>query len=58
MQQVQRICSFCQEGKNIRNDFLNHQLDLQGLFTALNVRPHQHMVQCDQVKGACNVTPV
>ena len=44
--------------RNIRNDFLNHQLDLQALFRALNVRPHKHMVQCDPVKGACNVTSV
>ena len=58
MHHLQRICSFHWEGNNIRNDFLNHQLDLQGLFRALNVRPHKHMVQCDQVKGACNVIPV
>ena len=50
--------SFCGEFNNIRNDFLSHQLDLQGLFRALNVRPRKHIVQCDQVKGACNVTPV
>ena len=58
MQHLQRMCSFCWEYNNIRNDFLGHQLYLQGLFRALNVRPRKHMVQCDQFKGACNVTPV
>ena len=42
----------------MRNDFVSHQFDLQGLFRALNVRPRKHMVQCDEVNGACNVTPV
>ena len=28
------------------------------LQTTLIIRPHKHMVQCDQVKGACNVTPL
>ena len=58
MQHLQRMCSFCWECNNIRNNFLSHPLDLQGLFRALNVRPVKHNVQCDQVKGACNVTPV
>ena len=55
MQHLQHMWSFSQEGKNIRND---HQLDLQGLFRAPSIRSHKHMVQCDQVKIACNVTPV
>ena len=58
MQHLQRMCSFCWDGKKIRNDFVNHQLDLQGFFRALNVCPRKHMVPRDQVKGACNVTPV
>ena len=58
MQHLQGMCCFCWDGNNIRNDLFNHQLDLQGLFRALNVRPHKHMLQCDPVKGACNVTPV
>ena len=57
MQHLRRMCSFCEEGNNIRNDFFNHQLDLQGLFRVLNVRPRKHMVPCDRVKGASNVTP-
>ena len=44
MQHLQRMCSFSYEGNNIRNNFLNHHLDLQGLFRALNVRPHTYMV--------------
>ena len=52
------IMSNAEGCNNIGNDFLSHQLDLQGLFRALNVRPRKHIVQCDQVKGACNVTPV
>ena len=58
MQHLQRMCSFFQKCNNIRNDLLSHQLYLQGLFVALNIRPCKHIVQCDQVKGSCNVTRV
>ena len=46
------------EDNTITNDFCNQQFDLEGFFKVLSVRPHIHVVQCDQVNDADDVTQV
>ena len=58
VQDLQHMCYLLWEGHNIKNDFFDRQLDLEGLVKVLSVHPHIHMVQCDHVNDAGNVTPV